>query len=141
MERARLYSFWVNMWKVSIARSKVLSNDKNMNLSEVFEYYKNINPKVGTGWAARYIGEILLNIDEQYSSEAEDWFKKAIEADKRNGTKWSLGGDYASYAKLFKRKGDQQSAKEKLGKAIEIMTECGAEGWVEKYEKELAELS
>ncbi len=25
-----------------------------------------------------------------------------------------------------------------LGKAIEILKECGADGWVEKYEKELA---
>jgi hypothetical protein len=32
-------------------------------------------------------------------------------------------------------------AKENLNKAIEIMEECGADGWVEKYEKELAKLS
>jgi len=31
-------------------------------------------------------------------------------------------------------------AKENLNKAIEIFTECGADGWVDKYEKELAEL-
>jgi hypothetical protein len=28
-----------------------------------------------------------------------------------------------------------------LGKAIEIRTGCGADGWVEKYEKELASLA
>lgn len=27
------------------------------------------------------------------------------------------------------------------GKIIEILKECGADGWVEKYEKELAALS
>ena len=138
LEHARLYSFWVNMWKVSIVRSKVLSNEKNINLVEVFEYYRNINPRAGKGWAARYIGEILLNIDDQYRSEAEDWFKKAIEADKRNGTMWSLGADYASYAELFKQRGDLERAKQKLNKAIEIFKECGADGWVEKYEKEKA---
>ena len=74
-------------------RSKVLSGDKNINLGEVFEYYKNINPKVGKGWAARHVGEILLNIDDQRLSEAEDWVKKAIEADESNGTMWSLGLD------------------------------------------------
>jgi tetratricopeptide (TPR) repeat protein len=141
LERARLFRFWVNMWKVSIARSKVLSNDKNINLSEVFEYYKDINPKVGKGFTARYIGEILLNIDDQHISEAEDWFRKAIEADKSNGTMWSLGRDYAIYSELFKRKGDLLEVKEYLMRAIEIFKECGADGWVEKYEKELATLS
>ena len=52
-----------------------------------------------------------------------------------------LGMNYAFYAELFKRKGDQSKAKENLNKAIEIMKECGADGWVEKYEKELAALS
>ena len=31
-------------------------------------------------------------------------------------------------------------AKENLNKAIEILKECGADGWVEKYEKELSDL-
>jgi len=49
-----------------------------------------------------------------------------------------LGKDYAFYAELFKRKNDLRKAREKLNKAIEILKECGADGWVEKYEKELA---
>ena len=40
----------------------------------------------------------------------------------------------------MKRKGDQSGAKEKLTKAVEIFKECGADGWVEKYEKELEAL-
>jgi hypothetical protein len=32
-------------------------------------------------------------------------------------------------------------AKKNLKKAIEILKECGSDGWVEKYEKELAALS
>jgi hypothetical protein len=39
-----------------------------------------------------------------------------------------------------KRKGEPSRAKETLNKAIEIFKECGADGWVERYEKELAEL-
>ena len=46
--------------------------------------------------------------------------------------------DYILYAELFKRKGVRLKAKENLNKAIEIFKECGADGWVEKYEKELA---
>jgi hypothetical protein len=51
-----------------------------------------------------------------------------------------LGKNYALYAYLLNRKGDRSKAREKLGKAIEILKECGADGWVDKYEKELAEL-
>ena len=68
-------------------------------------------------------------------------FNKAIEADQSNRMMFHLGKDYAFYADLYKRKGDRLKAQENLGKAIEIFKECGADGWVEKYEKELAQLS
>ena len=110
----RLYPFWVNMWKISIARAKVLNNDKDITLSEAFEYYENIHVKAAKGWTARYIGEVLLNIDDQHISETEDWVTKAIETDKKNNTMWSLGGDYALYAELFKRKENLPKAKENL---------------------------
>jgi hypothetical protein len=89
----------------------------------------------------RYIGEILLNIDDQHVSEVQEWIKKAIESDIRNDMRWNLGRDYALYAELFKRKGNQPKIRENLGRAIEILRECGADGWVEKYDKELATLS
>ena len=58
----------------------------------------------------------------------------------QHGFSWSLGRDHALYAELFKGKNDLPKAREHMNKAIEIMKECGADGWVEKYEKELAEL-
>jgi tetratricopeptide (TPR) repeat protein len=97
--------------------------------------------KSNEGWIQRYIGEILLNIDDQHTSEAEHWIQKAIEADQRNRVMFQLGKNYALYADLFKRKGDRLKAQENLGKAIEILKECGADGWVKKYEKELAGIS
>jgi hypothetical protein len=89
---------------------------------------------------ARYIVEILLNIDKAQISDAEDWIKRAIDSAKKSGMCWFLGNSYALYAELFKRKGEQSKFKAKLSKAIEIFKECGADGWVEKYEKELIEL-
>ena len=83
----------------------------------------------------------MLNIDDQHMSEAEHWIEKAIEADQRNRMMFHLGRDYALYADWFKRNGDRSMAQENLGKAIEILTECGADGWVEKYEKEMALIS
>ena len=53
---------------------------------------------------------------------------------------WYLAKAYTLYAELFKRKGEQLKSKKNLNKAIETMEECGADGWVEKYEKELAKL-
>jgi hypothetical protein len=93
------------------------------------------------GSMQRDIGEILVNIDNQNKFETEDWIKKAIKADGRNGMMWHLGRDYALYAELLKRKSDQLKAKENLSKAIEILKECGADGWVGKYEKELTAIS
>jgi len=76
--------------------------------------------------------------DDNHIIESEHWIRKAIEANQRNGTMYFLGQDYAVYADLFKRKGDRLKAQENLGKAIEMFKECGADGWVTKYEKELA---
>jgi tetratricopeptide (TPR) repeat protein len=87
---------------------------------------------------SRYIGEILLNIDEKHMSEAEDWIKKAIEADSKNGMMFHLAKDYAAYAELFKRKGETPKAKKNLSKAIEIFKECGADGWVKRTQEALA---
>ena len=54
--------------------------------------------------------------------------------------RFRLGQDYGLYAEIFRQEGDRSKAKDNLEKAIEIFKECGADGWVEKYEKEFAEL-
>ncbi len=102
-------------------------------------FFHFLSTKCETGGSmSRYIGEILLNIDEKHMSEAEDWIKKAIEADKGNGMMFHLANDYASYAELFKRKGEASRAKENLNKAIKTFKECGADGWVTRAEEALA---
>jgi class 3 adenylate cyclase/tetratricopeptide (TPR) repeat protein len=137
-EHNRLHPSWVGWGKVASARSKVMNKEKDVNLESLYAHSRNNKIKAIEGWIQRYIGEILLNIDDHHLSEAEHWIQKAIESDQRNQTMFHLGKDYALYAELFKRKGDRMKAQENLGKAIEIFNECGADGWVEKYEKELA---
>jgi tetratricopeptide (TPR) repeat protein len=138
LEKNRLVPYWVSLFKISLARTKVMNNEKDTALESMYRYvYKN-KAKYQDGWMSRYIGEILSNIDNHHRSEAEDWIRKAIEADKRNGMAFHLGRDYALYAELFKRKGDLTKTKENLSQAIEIFKECGADGWVDKYEKELS---
>ena len=53
---------------------------------------------------------------------------------------WRLGGNFALLAEHLNRRGDEPKARENLGKAIDIMKECGADGWVQRYEEELARL-
>lgn len=88
---------------------------------------------------ARYIGDILLHLDESFSAAAEEWIGKAIEADNRNGMSCDLGKDYALCGEFFKRKGQSSKAKEFLEKAIEIFKRCGADGWVQATEETLSE--
>ncbi|HDY87121.1 MAG TPA: tetratricopeptide repeat protein, partial [bacterium] len=139
-QQSSIISSWTILNKISIALARVMNNQKDINLNEVFTWHEDIKSKWVRGWVPNIIGEILLNIDDQHISEAEDWIKKSIETNQKYGIRWNLARDYALYADLFKRKGDLPKTGENLSKAIEIFTECGADGWVKKYEKELAEL-
>ena len=51
-----------------------------------------------------------------------------------------LAQTYTAYSDLSKREGDLSKAKEHLHNAIGIFKNLSADGWVEKYEKELVEL-
>ena len=128
----------IKLSQISLVRSRVMNNEKDVDLETIYTYISENKIKAYEGWMRRFLGEILLNKDKNHLSEAEDWIRQAIEADQRNGTMFFLANDYALYAELFKRKDDIPKAKENLSKAIEIFKECGADGWVEKYEKELA---
>ena len=141
LENNRIFPSLAGLAKVGLTRSKVMNKEKDVDFESLYAYSRNNKIRTNEGWIQRHIGEILLNIDDKHTSEAENWIQKAIEADQKNRTMFQLGKDYALYAGLFKRKGDKLKAQENLGKAIEILKECGADGWVEKYEKELAKLS
>ena len=77
----------------------------------------------------------------EYLLEAEEWIVQSINADKKNGMKYQLGQDYAICAEILKRKGKKAKAIDKFKKAIDILEECGADGWVTKAEEELAKMS
>jgi len=141
MEHNRLLPSYANTTRIALARTMVMNNEKDINLELLYSYAPKNKFKRLDGRMRKYIGEILLNIDDQHISNAESWVKKAIEADKRNVVMFQLGSDYALYAELFKRKGNQSKAKENLIKAIEIYKQCGADGWVKKGEEKLAAIS
>jgi tetratricopeptide (TPR) repeat protein len=136
-----MLSSFVNLIKLSLAKSKVLNSEKEVDLDQLRSLVAENKANFFKGIMRKLIGEILLNLDNHHTSESKEWIEKAIEADQKHGTMLHLGWDYALYAEVFKRNKDQLKAKEMLGKAIEIFKECGADGWVEKYEKELVDLS
>jgi class 3 adenylate cyclase/tetratricopeptide (TPR) repeat protein/ABC-type lipoprotein export system ATPase subunit len=136
--RAPVYIIWN---KIFITLAKVMNNEKDINLNEIFKWHEDIKSKPAKGLVSNFIGKILLNIDDQHISEAEDWIKRSIETNQQYGMRWNLAQDYGLYGEFFKRKGDLPKAKENLTKSIEIFKECGADGWVGKYEKELTSLS
>jgi len=130
LEHGRIWPSTIKLCKIASARAKVMNNEKDIDLESLYRYEAEAKLKWLEGWMLSSISEILLNIDDQHITEAEDWINKSIKANQGNGMMWDLGRDYALYAELFKRKGDQTKAKEKLIKAIEILKECGADGWV-----------
>ena len=140
LEDNRLFPSFKNASIICIAKAKVLNNEKDINLEQLLRYAIESKIKLFEGTVRRSIAEILLNMDDQHTSDAKDWIEKAIEADTKNGTMFFLGMDYAFYSELFRRKSDLSKARENLNKAIEIFKECGADGWMEKYEAELATL-
>jgi len=140
-ERVKLFPSMANAAKTSLARLRVRTKELDADLHGLFEYFENNRLKVCEGTMARNIGDILLQVDDEHMADAEVWIRKAIEADTRNGTRWYLATDHALYADWFKKKRDLSSAKEQLTRVVEIFRKCGADGWVEKYDKELAALS
>jgi class 3 adenylate cyclase/tetratricopeptide (TPR) repeat protein len=141
LEQSGLYPSFLNMSRVALARTKVMNDEMDVDSEALYPDKTKNNWRMFDGWMSRCIGEILLNIDDKHISDAENSIKKAIETDKRNGMMFHLAQDYAAYAKLFKRKGDIPETKRNLSKAIDIYKECGADGWMEKAEKELKGLS
>jgi len=137
----RLMPSAANLAKIGLARSKVMGNEKDIKLETLFAYSTRNRIMALEGYYKKWISELLSQLDGDYLLEAESWINQAIKADSRNGTNFNLARDYLSYADLLRRKGDRLKARENLGKAIETFKECGADGWVEKAERKLAEIS
>ena len=139
-----LYGNWPSsaiVSKIGLERARTKGQREQINLESLYNTVSEAKQKVYEGWIYRYVSEILLNILGDRLIDAEQWVQKAIKADQRNSTTWSLARDYLSYADLLTKKGDRLQARENLGKAIETFKECGADGWVEKAERKLARVS
>jgi hypothetical protein len=75
---------------------------------------------------ARCIGEILVALDEHNVREAEEWARKAIAADQRNGLMLHLGRDLKFQADMLYRRRENHAALEAVKRSVEIFKGCGA---------------
>ena len=140
LEHGKFSPSYINLNKIGLARAKVMNNERDIDIKLLAGYASENKLKVNDGWIQRNIGKILLNFNEQQVPDAEDWIKKAIKSHTSNGMQWHMGRDYGLYAEISRRKGNRTKTKENLNKAIDVLYECGADGWAQKYEKELAAL-
>jgi class 3 adenylate cyclase/tetratricopeptide (TPR) repeat protein len=126
--------------ELAMARSMVLNHEKVTNLDALLTYIDRNRVKIHEGKLRRQLAEIWLNLDEPKINEAESWVHEAIVADTQNGLRFDLARDLCICGEVYTRKGDPLKAKGMYGEAVELFKECGAEGWVERYEMELAKL-
>jgi tetratricopeptide (TPR) repeat protein len=140
LERTKTHPSLIELLKIASARAKIMSNEKDIDLELLYRCAKKIKADLFEVWVPRYLGDILLNIDNKHITEAESWIKKSIEANNRRGLSWHLGRDHMVYAELFQRKHEPEKAKESLFKAIENFKECGADGWAKRTAEKLAQL-
>jgi len=139
-EHSRLFPSSANLNRIALMRAILMIGEKDINLELMYRYMRGNKVRIYEGCLARYIGDILLHLDDCHLATAEDWIRKAIEADKRNGMMCDLGRDYALYGEFFKGKGESSKAKEFLERAIGIFKECGADGWTRKTEEALSQV-
>ncbi len=132
---------WANFNRIALNLAKVMIHANGVHPESLYDYASGIKAKIFEGWASRYVAKILLNIDDKHMSEAQDWLEKAIAADRRNGMTFHVGRDFALHSELCKKQGDQAKAKDNLRKAIEIYKACGADGWVSRAERKLADFA
>ena len=140
LENRGAWNSVVHLNKMALTLIKTKQHEKDINIDLLYRYMEENKIKALEGPMALWISQILLNVDEPDIQISENWLQKAIGADQKNGQRWNLSKDYIIYAELFKQKKENVEAKKCLSQAIELYQECGADGWVKKYKKELAEL-
>lgn len=131
------YNGWI---KIALARAKIMNGEKGVLLDPIYTLEKKVNTKLYDGIVKRIIADILLCTEGEDLSKAEVWLKKSIEKNKQYGKIWDLAMDYMLYAELYLQKKDQFMAEEYFEKALKIFKICGADGWIDKYEKKLEKI-
>jgi tetratricopeptide (TPR) repeat protein len=140
LQQGRCIPSMMRMADLGAARCKVLLGSKDVDLLHLKAVQEKNQLRVYEGWHHRLIAEILMNMGGHHVPEAHFWIRKGIEADERNGTKFHLAAGHVLLSRLHNIQANFGQARAQLGTAIEIMQQCGADGWVERYQKTLSEM-
>ncbi|TRZ75033.1 MAG: hypothetical protein D4R93_05560, partial [Deltaproteobacteria bacterium] len=144
MEDVRYFPSWLNCHKLWVKNNRILNGEPDIDFhkfDELIKAHEKSRLAMSQSFGSRCIGEIFLHIDDHHMPEAETWIRRSIDFDVKHDVPWNVGKDHALYADWFKKKGDVHGAKEQLNKAIDLFRECGADGWVTRTEKTLADIS
>jgi len=127
--------------ELALARVMAFNREEIPNLDSLFGYVDRNTIKFNAGRIRRYLAEMMLYLNISDMQKADRLIQEAIAIDSQNKNFFDLPQDLAVSAEIYKRMGDQSRVIAALSEAIRIYRECGADGWVEKYEKELVSLS
>jgi tetratricopeptide (TPR) repeat protein len=144
LNNLKYHACYKNYNELIITKSTVMEGKQDTDLHKLTKLSSEVDRigyKRDSGKTKKMIAEILLHLHKDRVSEAEKWIKDAIEEEDKNGAMWKLAHNYSVYSELLRQKAEMGKARHYLGLAISTMKECGADGWVEKYERGLAEFS
>jgi tetratricopeptide (TPR) repeat protein len=128
---------WESFHKLCLQMAKVACGEAVGDFCPSFYGTRNVIPMIEGSYKASIARTLIMSGKDSWA-EAESLLNDAIAADERIGTRWSLAQDHAVLSELHQKKNDRASAKHHLSRAIEIMQECGADGWVQRYQKALS---
>jgi tetratricopeptide (TPR) repeat protein len=128
---------WGSSGTLGLQMSKAAGGEAERDFSPSFYSSQKVIPLI-EGLYKASIARTLIMSDPESWEETESLLNDAIAADEKYGTRWSLAQDHAALSELHIKRGDRSSARSHLNSAIEIMQECGADGWVEKYRAALS---
>jgi tetratricopeptide (TPR) repeat protein len=121
---------WARWARLGVSRCEVMLGQKDVDLESLRSVHGRNRVKAAEGHDCRYLGEILLNLGGSHIHEAEQWMRKAIEADDRNGMMFSLGLDHALYGEYFMRQGaEARHRKNSVGRSISSGNAAQMDGW------------
>jgi tetratricopeptide (TPR) repeat protein len=130
---------WESFHELCLQMAQAVSGEAVRDFCPSFFGSQKVSPQIAGIYQAT-LARILIMFGPDRWSEAESLLNNAIATDDRIGTRWSLAQDHAALSELHQKNGDRTSARHHLNQAIEIMQECGADGWVEKYQAALSEI-
>ena len=139
-ERSRTFLSTIHLSRIAAVSARVMAGVKEVDLGSLRELVAGNRFKLHQGVMARFLGEIMLHLQDRDLDEAEHWIRTAEDAHQRCGMMWDLARDQALHGELLQKRGDLAGARETLKRAAGIFAKCGAPEWARRTELGLSHL-